>query len=56
MVRFITKRPGLTLLLVLVLSCVAFGPAQTGAWIGVHGRQAIVGAWRFALALFHGAF
>jgi len=54
MVRFVTKHPWLTVLLMLCASCVAFGPAATGAWIHYHGIQAIVGAWRFVRTLIAG--
>lgn len=54
MLRFITKNPGITLLLCVVLSCVAFGPARTGAWIHVHAVWAIHGAWAFVCNLVGG--
>lgn len=56
MTRFVARNPWITLGLVVLAACVLFGPGTVGAWIGVHGRWAILGAWRFVVALFQGAF
>lgn len=56
MVRFISRNPWLSLGIVIALACFLFGPATVGAWIGVHGRAAIVGVWGFVRGFFNGAF
>jgi len=56
MVKFVSRNPGLSALIVLIVACVAFGAPRTGAFLGTHGAQVIRGAWAFGSALFTSAF
>lgn len=54
LVKIVTRNPGTTLLVFVILCCLAFGPAMVGGWIGTHGRAAVLGVYRFTVALIQG--
>jgi hypothetical protein len=50
------KHPFLTIGLIALLACAAWGPTAVGGWVGTHIRWCVLGAWRFSVALLDGAF
>lgn len=55
-VRWVTRNPGSACLLAIVVSCLVWGPAATGAWLGSTGRWLFLAVWSFVHALFSSAF
>lgn len=56
MMKFVTRRPGLTALIVLVCACAAFGAPRVGSFLGSNGASIVHGAWAFGSALVSSAF
>jgi len=56
MMKFVTRRPGISAAIVLVCACAAFGAPRVGSFIGSNGASIVRGAWAFGSALVSSAF